>query len=171
MKKLIKTTLYALVVGASACAGVAYAEDEIDLSSYRPAPCDSGKCQGDIPIELEVHKHCEVKVGKDIMLKEDGSKSSSWFTVTTNVPYKLHLSTANAGDSSSTFVLHTDGLTKIPTKIETKKQGDGMIALGYSDHDGITTDTFNVSVNTASPVSSSQKFGTYKDLYKIDVSY
>lgn len=163
MKQLVKTSLYALVLGASAFTGVAYAEET-------RAPCDGAKCKGDIPIELKVAKHCQVDVGNKISLKQDGTPSASWFRVTTNVPYTLNLSTANRGVQNDTFVLHADGTTKVATKITTKK-GATNIPFGPTNHTGVSTDTYNVEARTAAAVASNQKYGIYKDTYQINVTY
>ena len=136
--------------------------------------CGGAPCEGKIDIELEILKACELLVGNDIMLKQDSYTGTSDFTVTTNTPYKLHLTTANAISNTNTFVKHTAStpanVISIPTKITTTKGGSNY-PIGTHDLAGMSVDKFNVSVAPTTAISATQRAGTYKDTLYIKVSY
>lgn len=133
--------------------------------------CGGAPCEGEIDIELEILKACELYVGKDIKLAETSYTGSSGFTVITNTPYQLNLSTLNAGTSQDTYVKHvTAANTNVPTKITTTK-GGATYPIGSTNVAGMSTDNFAVTVAPKSPISGTQRSGTYKDTLYIKVAY
>ena len=167
MNKLIQASLIAVVFGVSSTAIYAAPKKE-------SKQCGGAPCEGEIDIELEILKACELLVGNDIMLKQDSYTGTSDFTVTTNTPYKLHLTTANAISNTNTFVKHTAStpanVISIPTKITTTKGGSNY-PIGTHDLAGMSVDKFNVSVAPTTAISATQRAGTYKDTLYIKVSY
>ncbi len=167
MNKLIQASLIAVVFGVSSTAIYAAPNKE-------SRQCGGAPCEGEIDIELEILKACELIVGSDIKLVEDSYTGSSDFTVTTNTPYKLHLTTANASSNTNTFVKHTastpGNLISIPTQITTTKDGSNY-PIGTHDLTGMSVDKFNVSVAPTTAISATQRAGTYKDTLYIKVSY
>lgn len=167
MNKLIQASLIAVVFGVSSTAIYAAKPKEVKQ-------CGGAPCEGEIDIELEILKACELLVGNDIMLKQDSYTGTSDFTVTTNTPYKLHLTTANAISNTNTFVKHTAStpanVISIPTKITTTKGGSNY-PIGTHDLAGMSVDKFNVSVAPTTAISATQRAGTYKDTLYIKVSY
>ena len=74
MNKLIQASLIAVVFGVSSTAIYAAPKKE-------SKQCGGAPCEGEIDIELEILKACELKVGKDIKLVEEsytGSSVSLW---------------------------------------------------------------------------------------------
>ena len=96
------------------------------------------------------------------------------YTITTNTPYVLNLTTGNANTSNSTYVKNAAGL-QIPTVYTTTKTsgsaGPGTPTWGNNNYGGLSADVFSVAAKTASVVSATQAAGVYKDTYKIRVYY
>ena len=132
--------------------------------------CGGAPCEGEIDIELQILKACELLVGKDIKLVENSYTGASGFTVTTNTPYTLNLSTLNAGSSADTFVKHETTSDKVFTKITTSKGGVNY-PIGSTPVAGMSVDNFAVSVAPKNTISGTQRAGTYKDTLYIKVAY
>ncbi|MEB3755140.1 hypothetical protein [Acinetobacter sp. MD2(2019)] len=171
MKKLTQYALAAIMVSGGM--NVAFAEE-----AARPGPggnkwadcTTTSGCELEIPIKLVVAKKCEVTGGAPIELKSTGGNVSSKYTVTTNTPYILNISTANAGVQNSTFVQHNnDSSKKIPTTITTTGP-KGSVSWGATNMDGSSSDNYTVTVSN-NAVSATQLAGTYTDTYRVSVSY
>ena len=132
--------------------------------------CGGAPCEGEIDIELEILKACELLVGKDIKLAETSYTGSSSFQITTNTPYTLNLSTLNAGTSADTFVKHATTSDKVNTKITTTKGGTNY-PIGSTSLGGMSVDNFAVTVAPKTTVSATQRAGIYKDTLFIKVAY
>ena len=170
MNKLLQASLVATLLGAASTAVLA---EDADRGGDKWSNCTSLGCQKDIPIKLNVPKKCEIKGGSPIVLSHEGGNKSSGYTITTNTPYVLNLETENAGTNPTTYVkLMADSTTyKVFTSITTNKVGSpGAIPWGNTNHDGVSTDSYNVIVNNPA-VSASQRSGDYTDTYKIKVFY
>jgi len=178
MKKITQTALAALVLGA--CSTAVFADDAVSTGD-RPggggdkwAGCTDLGCSKDIPIELTVAKKCVISDPKGLVLKTDGTDVSTSYSITTNTPYVLNLTTANANTSNSTYVKNATG-GQIPTVYKTTKtsgsNGPANPTWGNSNYDGLSVDSFSVTAKTASPVTAIQAAGLYKDTYKIKVYY
>ncbi len=100
MNKLIKVAVSALVLGLGTAA---YAEGGVadrggpgvGNSGHNPGNSGCGtKCDGEIPIELNVPKHCDLDIlGKDKKIKMAAGAQNKWsgtaqFEVRANAPYK-----------------------------------------------------------------------------------
>ena len=100
--------------------------------------------------------------------------SAASYTITTNTPYVLNLTTGNANTSNSTYVKNAAGL-QIPTVYTTTKTsgsaGPGTPTWGNNNYNGLSADVFSVAAKTVSAVSATQAAGVYKDTYKIRVYY
>ena len=121
-------------------------------------------------------------MGKDIKLVEESYTGSSGFTVVTNTPYNLNLSTLNAGTSADTFVKHATTTDKVYTTVETTKGGISYptrrssdlgtsYPIGSTPVAGMNTDNFVVNVSPKTAISGTQRAGTYKDTLFIKVTY
>ena len=165
MNKLTQAALAAFVFGT--CSAGAFAGDKW-------AGCSELGCQKDIPIKLKVPKKCVVTDGKELTLKTDATNSTSTYSITTNTPYVLHLSTANAGVNINTFVQNDDG-DKIDTVITTAKTagstGPAAPSWGNNNYDGLSVDNFTVTARTKAVVPATKAAGEYSDTYKIRVYY
>ncbi|MEB3767319.1 hypothetical protein [Acinetobacter sp. MD2] len=170
MKLFTQCVFTALVLGSGIT--TAFADDvSADLAKFSWSGCTTTEgCSLEIPIKLVVDKKCEVTGGGAIDLKSTGGSVSKDYTVTTNTPYILNISTANAGTKSSTFVKHnTDPSKTISTTITTSGP-KGLLAWGNTNMVGSSSDKYTVTVaNNA--VSATQLAGTYTDTYKVNVSY
>ena len=163
MNKLIQASLIAVVFGVSSTAIYAAPKKE-------SKQCGGAPCEGEIDIELEILKACELIVGNDIKLVEESYTGSSGFTVVTNTPYNLNLSTLNAGTSADTFVKHATTTDKVYTTVETTKGGISY-PIGSTPVAGMNTDNFVVNVSPKTAISGTQRAGTYKDTLFIKVTY
>ena len=168
MNKITQAALSALVLGA--CSTAVFAEGEADRSDGGQdySRCTQVGCTKDIPITLEVPKKCEVKGGNAITLNANGGTAMSAYQIESNTHYVLELTTANAGPSNTTFV--KNGLDKVNTTIKTNGGGLVNAGMGSSNHSGMGTDSYTVSVTNAA-ATAANKAGTYTDTYKIRVSY
>ncbi|UIJ75245.1 hypothetical protein [Acinetobacter sp. SH20PTE14] len=157
---VLSATLFVALPATSAIAG----------GKKESKQCGGAPCEGEIDIELQILKACELLVGKDIKLVEDSYTGASGFTVTTNTPYTLNLSTLNAGSSADTFVKHETTSDKVFTKITTSKGGVNY-PIGSTPVAGMSVDNFTVSVAPKNTISGTQRAGTYKDTLYIKVAY
>ena len=169
MNKITQAALSALVLGA--CSTAVFADGEADRPGYGDqdyGKCTQVGCTKDIPITLEVPKKCEVKGGNAITLNANGGTAMSAYQIQSNTHYVLELTTANAGPSNTTFV--KNGLDKFTTNIKTNGGGLVNAGMGSTNHAGMGTDNYTVSVTNAA-ATAANKAGTYTDTYKIKVSY
>ncbi|OTG84762.1 hypothetical protein [Acinetobacter sp. ANC 4648] len=170
MNKMTQAVLAAAVLGACSTAVFADGEDAARGGNDGPdySRCTELGCQKDIPITLEVPKKCTVTGGSPIVLSSSGGAKTSNYSIQSNTHYVLELTTANAGTSNSTFVKNTtDPTAKVTTTILTN---GGSVGWGNSNHAGMGTDNYTVSVNNAA-TTAANKAGTYTDTYRIRVSY
>ncbi|WP_273778473.1 hypothetical protein [Acinetobacter sp. GSS19] len=170
MKKLIKTSLYALILGVSAGAGVVYAEEveSPDLQAQTDA-CNGGGgkgCSGHIPINVTVAKHCYIKTTPAINLAANGTGFGQ-FAVVSNADYKLHLKTQNGSQA----LLNGDATKNIPLTIKTTAGANSYNLNQWYSGIPKSQVLYNVSVSTSGIDLSTKEAGIYKDTYLIDVDF
>ncbi|OTG67396.1 hypothetical protein [Acinetobacter silvestris] len=168
MNKMTQAALAAVVLGA--CSTAVFADDAAKPGDNGPdfSRCTELGCSKDIPITLEVPKKCTVSGGSPIILSSAGGTKTSNYAVESNTHYVLELSTANTGFSNSTYV--KNGTNHISTTIKTNGGGLVNAGMGTTNHTGLGTDNYVVSVTNAATTASNAA-GTYSDTYRIRVSY
>ena len=172
MNKMTQAALAALVLGATSTA--VFAADDAKGVDDRWSGCQEMGCSKDIPIELTVAKKCVISDPKGLVLNTNATNTTTSYTITTNTPYVLNLTTGNANTSNSTYVKNAAGL-QIPTVYTTTKTsgsaGPGTPTWGNNNYNGLSADVLSVAAKTVSAVSATQAAGVYKDTYKIRVYY
>ncbi|WP_180177798.1 hypothetical protein [Acinetobacter sp. YH01005] len=175
MNKLIKVTVSALVLGLGTAAYATEANRGGHGGGNPGGGHQSGnsgcgtKCDGEIPIELNVPKHCDLDIlGKDKKITMAAGAQNKWsgsaqFEVRANAPYKLNIT------KPSELTNAIDGTQKIGVNVDTKL-GTTLYAgatLPYSS----TARTFDVVATTVNAVSEMAHYGTYKGTYKVAVDF
>ena len=169
MNKLIKVSVSALFLSLGATA--VYATETADRGNSGHNPGNSGcgtECKGEIPIELNVPKHCDLDVLGDKKITMAAGAQNKWsgsakFEVRANAPYKLNIT------KPSELINAIDGTQKIGVNVDTKL-GATLYAgtpLPYSP----TARTFDVVATTVNAVSDMAYYGTYKGTYKVAVDF
>lgn len=172
MNKLIKVSVSALFLSLGATAVYAMETGVADRGNSGHKVGNSGcgtKCDGEIPIELYVPKHCDLDIlgiSKKITMAAGAQNKwsgSAQFEVRANAPYKLNIT------KPSELTNAIDSTQKIGVNVETK--------LGTNLYDGTTLTysstarTFDVEATTVNAVSEMAHYGTYKGTYKVAVAF
>ena len=170
MNKLIKVSVSALFLSLGATA--VYAETGVadrGNSGHKVGKSGCGtKCDGQIPIELYVPKHCDLDIlgNKKITMAAGAQnkwRGSAQFEVRANAPYTLNIT------KPSELINAIDSTQKIGVNVETK--------LGTNLYDGTTLPysstarTFDVEATTVNAVSEMAHYGTYKGTYIVAVAF
>lgn len=171
MNKLIKVSVSALFLSLGATAVYAMETGTADRGKSGHNSGNSGcgtKCDGEIPIELNVPKHCDLDILGDKKITMAAGAQNKWsgsaqFEVRANAPYKLNITKpsklTNAINSTQKIDVDVD------TYLGTNQYAGAT--LPYSS----TARTFDVVATTVNAVSEMAHYGTYKGTYKVAVDF
>lgn len=128
-----------------------------------------------IPLKLTIPKLCTIdNQAGTVLVPSDGSNVSASYTVTCNTGYTISTMTDNYLTSDWATHLKSSAGNYLVTGMGTTGPGGTSVGIQHAagvSFPGSSVDTFTMSVSLQNAITPTTTAGTYRDNYRITVTY